>query len=292
MNKQVTPPVAVITGASSGIGLEAAKALAAKGWSVIGIGRNPERCATASAEIAANATTGSLATMICADLALMSDTVRVANEIAQLTDRVDVLLNNAGGVARELQLTPEGNENTFASNHLGHFLLTAKLLPLLRKSAQSTPAGATRIINVSSAGHAACDGIDWDDPQMINNFVSATAYCRAKLANILFTREMAKRLSKDGIIAHAMHPGIVASNFINHADDAMQSYLRTQDSLSPAMAADTLIWLASAEEPGQSTGEYFFQRKSVATSPAAQDDDAAQRLWIESEKYVQQSLQH
>jgi NAD(P)-dependent dehydrogenase (short-subunit alcohol dehydrogenase family) len=127
---------------------------------------------------------------------------------------------------------------------------------------------------------------------MIANFSSTPAYCRAKLANILFTRELARRLAGDGIVVHAMHPGLVSSNFANHGDDAMQSYLQANSdtSISPRDAADTLIWLASAEQPGLTTGQYFHERTSIATSPAAKDAAAAKRLWLESEKLVGHSL--
>src|SRR5690606_1548857 len=102
------------------------------------------------------------------------------------------------------------------------------------------------------------DGMNWDDLQMKEGFISGRAYCYAKLANILFTRELAKRLADDGIVAHAMHPGVVESNFISHTDDAMRAYMETLAGQTPAVAADTLVWLATAAEPGQCTGQYFY----------------------------------
>ncbi|TGD73290.1 SDR family NAD(P)-dependent oxidoreductase [Mangrovimicrobium sediminis] len=286
MSEANSARVAVVTGASSGIGKEAAKALARAGWRVIGIGRNPVRCAQAQAELQACASEANPAVMLCADLALMADTARAADEIAALTDRVDALLNNAGGVTRDRHMTAEGNENTFASNHLGHFLLTARLLPLLRAAAADTGPGAVRVVSVSSTGHEHTDGLDWDDLQSTRQFISGAAYCRAKLANILFTRELAKRLAGDGIVAHAMHPGVVHSNFASHADQQMQDYMATLEGETPEVAADTLVWLASATEPGASTGGYFYLREAIPTSAAGQDDDAARRLWEESEKLV------
>ncbi len=278
--------VAVVTGASSGIGKEAAKALAGRGWRVFCIGRNPARCAAAGEEIAAAAADPSQVSMLCADLALMAEARRAADAISRQTDRVDALLNNAGGVTAEKQITAEGNENTFASNHLGHFLLTQKLLPLLRNAARSAPAGATRIVSVSSTGHEHTDGLDFDDLQSINDFVSGTAYCRAKLANILFTRELARRYGAEGITALAMHPGVVHSNFASHAEPAMQQYMASLEGETPAVAADTLVWLASAEEPAGHPGEYFYLRESIPTSAAARDEGAAARLWEESEKLI------
>lgn len=285
---QTDARVAVITGASSGIGKEAAKALLKQGWRVIGLGRDPERCAAAEAEIR-NEIPGAQFELIRADLALMADTARAANEIIARTQRIDVLLNNAGGMAKEQVITSEGNEATFAGNHLGHFLLTRRLLPLLQATAAQLPGGSVRIVNVSSLANESCKGLDWDDLQMINSFHAAAAYCRVKFANILFTRELAKRFAGDGIVAHAMHPGVVSSNFITHADEATQTFIRTQRkdvSVSPEVGADTLIWLATAVEPSNSTGNYFYQRTESSVNPAALDAAAATRLWDESNKLV------
>ncbi len=172
MNSSSEKRVAVVTGASSGIGKEAARSLLQQGWRVIGVGRNPAHCEATEKELLEDAKDGDNIVMLCADLALLSQVSRIAEEIAARTDRVDALLNNAGGLTRELTITPEGNENTFASNHLGHFLLTKKLLPLLRTASSRSPSGATRIVNVSSSAHEFCDGLDWDDLQMIKNFSS------------------------------------------------------------------------------------------------------------------------
>lgn len=288
MVEQTNTRVAVITGASSGIGKETAKTLLQQGWRVIGVGRDPERCAAAEAEIRQQLPDAPFE-LLRADLALMADTARAANDIIARTHRIDVLLNNAGGMAKEQVMTSEGNEATFAGNHLGHFLLTTRLLPLLQATAATLPRGAVRIVNVSSLANESCKGLDWDDLQMINNFNAAAAYCRVKFANILFTRELAKRFAGDGIVAHAMHPGVVSSNFITHTDEATQHFIRTQRkdvSVTPEVGADTLIWLATAAEPANSTGNYFYQRTESAVNPAALDDAAAARLWDESNKLV------
>ncbi len=285
-----TSKIAVITGASSGIGKEAAKQLLKKGWRVIGMGRNPERCRQAENEIADCTTSAGQFAMLTADLALMSETRAAAEDIANLTDRVDVLLNNAGGVTAELKITREGNENTFASNHLSHFLLTQCLLPQLQNSASKSAPGTTRVISVSSLAHHRARPFDWDDLQSITDFHSGSAYCQVKLASILFTRELAKRLSADGIVAHAMHPGVVASNFASHGDEVMQQHMARAQTISPGEAADTLVWLACDKEPGTCTGGYFFKRKPEVVSPLAEDDEAAARLWLESEKLVARFL--
>lgn len=276
------PRVAVVTGASSGVGKAAAQALVQQGWRVIGIGRDAARCAAAQADILA-AVPGGQFEMLRADLSSMADTARAVREIVSRTDRIDALLNNAGGVNNRLIMTAEGFEATFASNHLGHFLLTTRLLPLLRTAARAAGPGAVRIVNVSSSGHEYTPGLDWDDLQRLKNFSTGGVYTNAKLMNVLFARELAKRLAGDGIVAHSMHPGVVASNFVNHADDAMQRHMATLDALPPEQAADTLVWLATDPEPGRSSGNYYHLRQLVPSSAASRDAAAAERLWIESE---------
>ena len=285
--------VAVVTGASSGIGKAAAKALAAQGWRVIGLGRDAQRCASAEAELRQSAVPGTPVEMLRVDLSLLADTARVADEVLARTDKVDVLLNNAGGVADAMAMTAEGNEVTFAGNHLGPFLLTNRLLPLLRATAANTAPGAVRIIATSSIGHHNCPGIDWDDLQRTRHFTTGGAYTNAKLANVLMTRSLAKRLAADGIVAHAMEPGVVLdSNFVNHADSSMQRYMATLHdvALSSDEAAKTLLWLATDPQPGLSTGGYFHRCAPAAASEASQDDVAAERLWIESEALVARAV--
>ena len=285
--------VAVVTGASSGIGKETAKALAAQGWQVIAVGRNPERSAAAEQEIIA-AVDGNKGgkeaekkvTMIIADLALMAEADRVATEVAALTDRVDVLVNNAGGMAKEKVITKEGLEESFAGNHLGPFLLTNKLLPLLRNAAALMPAGSVRIINTSSDGSEMIKGLPWDDLLNLENYSVGAAYCNSKLANVLFARGLAKRFGSEGIIAHSMHPGTVDSNFVSHTDESTQAYINSLESISSEQGADTLIWLATAKEAAESNGGYFYLRKPRVPNPLVDDDEAVERLWLESEKII------
>lgn len=277
--------VVVVTGASSGIGKEAAKALAAQGWRVIGVGRDPERTAAAEREIRAASSTGEV-DMIGADLSLMADAKRAAREIGALTDRIHVLINNAGGMAKAKVVTSEGLEQNFAGNHLGPFLLTNRLLPMIRRAAADGPPGSVRIINTSSDGSEMIPGLNWDDLQLMGGFHPGHAYCQGKLANVMFARALAKRLAADGVVAHAVHPGTVASNFITHAAESTQAHIRTLDAMSPEQAAAALIWLATADEPGRTSGGYFHQFKPAAPNPLANDDAAVERLWTESERLV------
>jgi NAD(P)-dependent dehydrogenase (short-subunit alcohol dehydrogenase family) len=268
----------VVTGASSGIGKEAAKALAALGWHVIALGRDPARSKVAEAEIR-NVATGRVDMLTC-DLALLADTARMADEIAALTSQIDVLLCNAGGMSRERTVTAEGNEASFAGNHLGHFLLAKRLMPQLRA------AGHARVISTSSDGHFYCKGIDWDDLQLLDNWDHGASYCLVKLCNILFTRELAKRGAADGIITHAFHPGVVGSNFISHVPDSTRAYMATLDAQLPEVAAQPLVWLATSAEAGQTTGLYWNKAVAEAPNPIALDDANAARLWAESEALI------
>jgi NAD(P)-dependent dehydrogenase (short-subunit alcohol dehydrogenase family) len=272
---------AVVTGASAGVGKAIARKLVEGGWRVIGVGRDAARCASAEAEIA-TASAESF-TMLRGDFSLMEDVRRVAAEIGGLTDRLDVLVNNAGGVRDRRIVTTEGLEATFAANHLAAFLLTHELLPMLRANAAARPRGAVRVIAVSSSGHRVIPGLDWSDLQSLKDFAPTTAYCRAKLANILFTRELARRVGPDGIVPQAMHPGVVASNFAAHGDATLQAHMTTVDTVSPDEPADTLVWLACSAEAGHDPGRFFYRMAEETPADPALDADAARRLWRESE---------
>jgi len=275
--------VVVVTGASSGIGKAVAVTLAALEWRVIALGRNPERSAAAAQDVRAASPTGTV-DMIIADLALLAEARRAAGEIADLTDHIDLLINNAGGMAREKVITPEGLEQNFAGNHLGPFLLTHLLLPLLRRAAQQSTPGSVRIINTSSDASEMVEGLPWDDLQALDNYTPGAAYCHGKLANVLFARGLAKRLAGEGIVAHAVHPGTVDSNFVAHVDERTRAYMQTLESVTPKHAAANLVWLATAGEPGRSSGGYYYGREPRKPNPFVEDDSAVERLWAESEK--------
>ncbi|WP_216895958.1 SDR family NAD(P)-dependent oxidoreductase [Nocardia alni] len=273
--------VAVVTGASAGIGKSTARMLAARGWQVIGVGRNPERSAAATAEINAAAREGGTFTMVRGDFTLMAEVKRVAAEIGDSTAHIDVLINNAGGVRDQRIVTAEGTEATFAANHLAPFLLTRELMPLLLES------DSARVIAVSSAGHRMSRGLDWEDLQSLGNFRTGSAYCQAKLANILFTRELDRRAGQDGITAQAMHPGTVDSNFASHGDATMKAHMENKvDAVSPDEPAETLVWLATDPAAGDTGGRFFYRKAEEIPADPALDDAAAARLWIESEKLL------
>jgi NAD(P)-dependent dehydrogenase (short-subunit alcohol dehydrogenase family) len=279
----VSRRVALVTGASSGIGQSTAVRLAALGWQVIGVGRDPRRSAAAEAEIAAAARDGGFA-MVRADFTLMAEVKRVADEVRNRTGRLDVLVNNAGGVRDRQVITAEGTEATFAANYLAPFLLTRELMPLLRGSAASRPSGTTRVIAVSSSAHRVVEGLNWDDLQSLGgDFRPVLAYGRAKLANILFTRELARRAAPDGIVALAMHPGVVASNFASHGDEAMRAHMAAADTVPPDEPAETLAWLATGSAGDHRSGRYFYRKAEETPAAAAQDEAAARHLWAESE---------
>ncbi|WP_439133743.1 SDR family NAD(P)-dependent oxidoreductase [Pseudomaricurvus sp.] len=283
------PRVAVITGASSGIGKETAILLASQGWRVIGVGRNPERTAAAQKDIE-SAAQGTSIDMYTADLSLMSEVAKVANGILESTTRIDLLINNAGGMNADFKLTSEGNEVTFASNHLAPFLLTLRLLPRLQQTAAEVSPGHCRILSVSSSAHLSSEGFDWTDVQLLKHFDPAAAYCQAKLANLLFNRELTNKVAADGIVVHAMHPGVVDSNFASHTAPEVQAYLRTQESFTPVQAAEALVWVATSDEAGKSSNGYYYQRQPEDPSTAAQNDEFAKKIWEVSTALIKDYL--
>ncbi|MCE7796841.1 SDR family NAD(P)-dependent oxidoreductase [Sphingobium sufflavum] len=277
--------VAVVTGASSGIGKQVALALAAQGWRVIGTGRDPARSTLAEAEVRA-ASPGGAGVLLRADLSLMAQAERLAQDIAGLTDHVDLLVNNAGGMTDRLVMTAEGLEQNFAGNHLGPFLLTDRLLPLLRAAAAGKPHGTVRILNTASDASEMVPAINLDDLQNLENWSTGLAYCTGKLANVLFTRGLADRLAADGIVAHAVHPGPVDSNFFTYAPTDTQERTRDIQKFTEVEGADTLVWLADAPEAAQTSGAYWFQRQVRPPNPLTEDKAVVERFWAESQRLV------
>ena len=289
MAGQAEGRVAVVTGASSGIGKQVAKALVARGWRVIGTGRDPARIAQAEAELSAAASEGGgTITMLRADLSLLAEARHTAHAIAELTDRLDLLVNNAGGMPSEQVMTSEGLEASFAGNHLGPFVLTTALLPLLRRAAQGQPAGSVRILNTSSDASEMIPAMNLADMQNLGNWSSGAAYCTGKLANVLFARALNDRLAPDGIVAHAVHPGAVDSNFFSYGSADMQERTRNLAKFTEAEGADTLVWLVDAPE-GAEGGRYWYQRQPREPNPVVNDPAVVARFWDESAALVKEA---
>jgi len=283
--------VAVITGASAGIGKAAAKELAGQGWRVIGVGRNPQRSEAALAEIR-SAVPSAQVDMVVADLAELAQAKNAAREIRELTDRIDVLVNNAGGIGKEVVVTSEGNEAVFAGNHLGPFVLTQELLPLLRAAAKDAPAGSVRVINTASSAADLSPGLDWANLQMLDGYEANSAYCNVKLANVMFTRSLDERLAADGIAVRAVHPGTVATNFASYGTEELQAMVATMKDVevSAEQGADTIVWLATQTQvPAE---PYFHERAPYAVPAFARDDANCARLWAETETIIARTLAH
>ncbi|MEJ5976293.1 SDR family NAD(P)-dependent oxidoreductase [Novosphingobium sp. PS1R-30] len=285
MSQSPATRVVVITGASSGIGLATAKAFAALGWHVIGQGRDAERSAQAAAAIGETAAQGGKVDFLRANLSLMAETRQLAEQIKGLTGRVDVLINNAGGVRDQRYVTSEGTEETFSANHLAPFLLTRELMPLLETAAAANGPGSARVLAVSSMAYLQPQqGLNWDDLQRLQGeFQAGAAYCEVKLANQLFNVELSRRVADRGIVSQALVPGPVATNFFKHGDENMQAYEKTVQALTPEEVAETLVWMATAPETGKDGGRMFYQMAEHAVQPHGKDPAAARRLWDESE---------
>jgi len=275
--------VAVVTGATSGIGFAAAHGLASQGFHVIATGRNPERITEKGAELIADIP-DALVDWVTADFSAMREVARAASNITAISGQVDVLVNNAGLLIDKRIVTEDGLETMFAVNHLAGFLLTTRLLPALRRSARG------HIIGVSSIGHTMISDIEWSDLQMERNFSHLKAYFQSKLGNVLFTRELARRLSNENIIASAVHPGMVASRFpLTGGEHTIATYKAAEESgeaLTSEQGADTIVWLANNPDAALPSGGYFTERKRVLPSEAAQNPSSAERLWEMSEQLL------
>ncbi|MSO78614.1 MAG: SDR family oxidoreductase [Acidimicrobiia bacterium] len=276
--------VVLITGGNAGIGKETAVGLAQQGARVLITSRDAERGAGALAEIRDRS--GSAAVEVVAlDLADLASVRRCAAEVLQRTDRLDVLVDNAGLVMSRRTQTADGFETTFGVNHLGHFLLTNLLLDRLRASAPS------RVVVVSSDAHKqARHGLDFDDLQSERSYRPFVVYGKTKLANIYFARELARRLEGTGVTANSLHPGFVASRFARDGDTGsllqLAMLLARPFAISQVAGARTSIWLASSSDVDGVSGLYFYKCASAHTSKAGADDEAAKRLWAVSEELV------
>jgi len=267
----------LITGGTSGIGKATAVALAAMDANVLITGRNAERGEAAVEEIKDRSHSGSVELML-ADLSVQSEVRRLAETFLARHDRLDVLANNAGLVQSKRTETLDGIETTLAINHLAPFLLTNLLLDCLKESAPS------RVVTVSSEAQR-WGSMDFGDLQSRRRYRGFPVYGMTKLANIMFTYELAERLKEKGVTANCLHPGSVGTNFGQNNRGPMALFFRAFKPFmrSPEQGADTLIWLASSPEVDGVSGKYFSDRKEIEAKNIAYDPDARRRLWEVSE---------
>jgi NAD(P)-dependent dehydrogenase (short-subunit alcohol dehydrogenase family) len=270
--------VVVITGATSGLGRAAAEEFARRGARVVFTARDAAR---ADATLAALKQAGpnQAHRYVLGDLSTLAEMKRVGAEIAAAEPKIDVLANNAGAIYTSRQETADGLELTFATNHMSYFVLTNTLLSALK----ATP--GARIVSTSSAAHE-FGPVNLDDLQLKQGWTTFGAYGASKLCNVLFTRELARRLEGSGVTANCFHPGFVASRFgtNNGFFSKAAMFLGTPFAVSPAKGADTLVYLATSPEVANVSGKYFARRREARIAAYASDDAAAARLWAESEK--------
>jgi NAD(P)-dependent dehydrogenase (short-subunit alcohol dehydrogenase family) len=265
--------VFLVTGATSGIGLVTARELARQGPRVLLIGRNPAKSARIGEQIRAETGNPDVEVLL-ADFSSQQQIRELARQVREQCPRLDVLINNAGGMWLKRQLTVDGLEMTFAVNHVAYFLLTHLLLDTLRAS------GPARVVNVASGAHRKAT-LDFDDLQGERRYRGWQAYCRSKLANVLFTYELARRLADKGVTANALHPGWVATGFggNNGWRGRLVQMAARLGGISPEQGARTVLYLATAPEVTGVTGKYFHRGQAVRSSTASYDEAAARRLW-------------
>ena len=268
--------VVVITGATSGIGQVAAERLAGMGARLVLVARDKVRGQAMLARLRERAP-GILHSIHYADLSRLVEMKRVAAEIAAAETRIDVLINNAGALFGSRQVTEDGLELTFATNHMAYVVLTHGLRERLVASAPA------RVVNTSSNAHTRAR-LDFDDLQSAHGYRGFKVYGRSKLCNVLYTRELARRWAGTGITANSLHPGFVATRFADQSGGLFSYVVRVAKlfAISQEKGADTIVYLASSPEVAHVSGAYFYKCHPATPSKEAQDDAAARRLWLES----------
>ena len=284
-NQVMRGKIVVITGATSGIGAIAAERLARLGARIVMVARDVARAEMTLAWLRA-ASPGVSHSVYYADLSRLAEMKRVAAQIAAAEPRIDVLVNNAGAVFSRRSITEDGLEHTFALNHMSYFVLTEALRERLIAAAPA------RIINTASNAHRR-GHIDFDDLQWAHKkYRGSRVYAASKLCNILFTRELARRIAGPGITANSFSPGFVATRFGNQAGGFASLALRIAKVLaakSPEQGAKTLVYLASSPEVADISGEFFYKSRLGRMTEEARDADKARRLWEESERLTGQT---
>jgi len=272
MSGAMSGKTVVVTGATNGIGLETALGLARLGASVVLVARDPARGEETRRAVAEAG--GRDARLFVADLQSMAEVRRLAAELEGALPRIDVLVNNAGAIHMTRKSTPDGLETTFAVNHLAPFLLTNLLLPRLRASAPA------RVVTVASEAHKV-GALDLDDLQSEKGYSGMTVYGRSKLANILFSDELARRTAGTGVTSNSLHPGVVATGF-GHNDPGLLRFavrLLRPFLIDAKKGARTSIHVASSPELEGVTGKYFKSSRLAKPAPYALDEATARRLW-------------
>jgi len=265
--------VCLVTGATSGIGLVTARELARLGATTVIVSRSPERCAAAVQNIRQE-TANPGVDFIAADLSSQAQVRQAANAFQGRYPRLHVLVNNVGGFFLRRKQSVDGIEMTWTLNHLSYFLLTNLLLGTIKASAPA------RIVNVSSGAHQG-GRINFDDLQGKRWNFGWTAYSQSKLANVLFTKELARHLEGSNVTVNALHPGFVATNFARDNGVLARLFmpLAQMGALSPEEGALTSIYLASSPEVEGVSGKYFYQRQEASPNPVSDDPETARRLW-------------
>lgn len=279
--ENMTGKICLVTGATNGIGKATAQALAQMGATVVIVGRSPSRCAAVVSEIK-QASGSSAVEALIADLSMMAQVRQVAEQFKAKHQKLHVLVNNVGGAFAERQVTSEGFEKTFALNHLNGFLLTNLLLDALKAAAPA------RIINVSSDAHKRVR-LDFEDLQSEQGSFLFTAYGRSKLAVVVFSYELSRRLAGTGVTCNVLHPGLVRTGFASNMGAVQSSVLNffmRFVGLSPEQGAQTTVYLATSPDVENITGKYWEKRKPVPSGRIAYDRATWTRLWEVSEKLV------
>ncbi|MCX7744300.1 MAG: SDR family oxidoreductase [Flavobacteriales bacterium] len=273
-------PICLITGATAGIGLETAKQLAKKGFNIYITGRGEEKCVDAINQINQTSPGAAMGYILC-DFSSQHSIREAAQKIRNTISNLHILINNAGAVYQQKELTEEGIEKTFATNHLGYFLLTHLLLPIM-------PANqGCRIINVASDAHFSAR-LNLEDITNPKKYFIFQAYANSKLANIMFTFQLAEKLNPLGITANCLHPGVVKTRIGNKNTAQWMGWLWNAMTairgISVEKGAATSVYLASSQEVSSITGKYFSQCRESKPSSISMDVSLQQQLWGLSEK--------